>query len=125
TIEANRSFADGYGVKLRLESGASDAAVRADADRLMQVVTNLISNAVKFSPRGGEVAVAIIDRAAQVRIAVSDRGPGIPEAFKGRIFEKFAQADASDSRQKGGTGLGLSIVKQIVTWFSGQVGFEP
>jgi CheY-like chemotaxis protein len=90
----------------------------------MQVVTNLLSNAIKFSPAGGEVLVAIAARDGAMRISVRDHGPGIPDEFKPRIFEKFAQADASDARKKGGTGLGLSIVKQIVIRLDGQVGFE-
>ena len=60
-----------------------------------------------------------------MRISVRDSGPGIPVDFKSRIYEKFAQVDATDARQKGGTGLGLSIVKQIVTRLGGNVGFEP
>ena len=98
--------------------------MRADPDRLVQVVTNLLSNAIKFSPRGEEVVVAIEQRIDDVRITVRDHGIGIPEDFKPRMFEKFAQADATDARQKGGTGLGLSIVKQIVTLLGGTVGFD-
>jgi len=123
-IEANRGFAESYGVAVRLDPGSAPAFVRADPDRLVQVITNLLSNAVKFSPRHQEVVVAIEPRTEIVRIKVRDHGSGIPEDFKPRIFEKFAQADASDARQKGGTGLGLSIVKQIVTLLGGSVGFE-
>ena len=122
-IDANRGFAEGYGVRIRLDEASVAGDVRADSDRLMQVVTNLLSNAIKFSPRGSEVMVAIEARDGAMRISVRDHGPGIPEDFKPRIFEKFAQADASDARQKGGTGLGLSIVKQIVIRLEGHVGF--
>jgi PAS domain S-box-containing protein len=124
-IEANRGFADSFGARIRLLAGGIDATARADADRIIQVMTNLLSNAVKFSPAGAEIEVAIEARGDAVRVAVRDRGPGIPEDFKARIFDKFAQADASDARQKGGTGLGLNIVKQIVTQHGGSVGFEP
>ncbi|HUD89283.1 MAG TPA: ATP-binding protein, partial [Xanthobacteraceae bacterium] len=115
-IEANRGFAEGYGVRVRLEDAraAGAADVRADPDRLLQVVTNLLSNAIKFSPARDEVVVAVEKGTDMVRLTVRDRGPGIPVDFKPLIFEKFAQADAGDARQKGGTGLGLSIVKQIV-----------
>ncbi len=89
----------------------------------MQVVTNLLSNAIKFSPPGEEVLVAIETRNETARISVRDHGHGVPDEFKPRIFEKFAQADATDARQKGGTGLGLSIVKQIVTRLGGTVDF--
>ena len=121
-IEANRALAAGYGVCLRFEE-TSASEVRADPDRLMQVVTNLLSNAIKFSPRDAEVIVAIENSDENVRVTVRDHGPGIPEDFKSRIFNKFAQADGSDARQKGGTGLGLNIVKQIVTQLGGKVDF--
>jgi PAS domain S-box-containing protein len=124
-IEANRGFAAGFGVSVRLNAASEEAMVRADPDRLTQVVTNLLSNAVKFSPRGREVEVRIGQHLDNVRIAICDRGCGIPQEFGSRIFEKFAQADASDARQKGGTGLGLSIVKQIMIRLNGDVGFEP
>ncbi len=124
TIEANREFANGFGVRLRLDAGSGESDVTADSDRLTQVVTNLISNAVKFSPAGQEVIVAIQARDDAIRITVRDHGPGIPDHFKPRVFEKFAQADATDARQKGGTGLGLSIVKQIVAKLDGEVGFD-
>jgi signal transduction histidine kinase len=83
----------------------------------------LLSNAVKFSPAGQEVVVTIVRRGDVIRLTVHDHGPGIPEDFKPRIFEKFAQADTGERRQKG-SGLGLNIVKQIVTRLDGKVGFE-
>jgi PAS domain S-box-containing protein len=123
-IEANQAFAEAYGVRIRLDAASTPGETRADPDWLVQVVTNLLSNAIKFSPRGEEVLVATENRGHAVRISVRDHGQGIPEHFKPRIFEKFAQADASDARQEGGTGLGLSIVKQIVTRLGGDVGFD-
>ena len=123
-IEANRGYADGFQVRVRLDADATAGEVYADPDRLAQVITNLLSNAIKFSPPGDEVVVAINERDDTVRIAIRDHGHGIPNEFRPRIFEKFAQADAPDARQKGGTGLGLSIVKQIVTRLGGTVGFE-
>lgn len=122
-MEANRSYADSFAVQVRLGQEDGLAEVYADPDRLAQVITNLLSNAIKFSPRGGEVALAIERRAEMVRLSVRDHGPGIPAEFKPRVFEKFAQADATDARQKGGTGLGLSIVKEIVTRLGGAVSF--
>jgi signal transduction histidine kinase len=124
TIEDNRGFATGYNVRIRLDPLPAGAEVRADPDRLVQVFTNLISNAVKFSPTGAEVIVAVEQRSETVRITVRDSGLGISDEFKPHIFEKFAQADNSDARQKGGTGLGLSIVKQIIDRLGGSVGFE-
>ncbi len=123
-IEENNKFAEGYDVRLRFAPTSTPAQVRADPDRLIQVLTNLLSNAIKFSPRGGDVVVAVEERDETVHISVRDHGPGIPAEFKPRIFEKFAQADSADARQRGGTGLGLSIVKQIVTRLDGAVGFE-
>lgn len=123
-IEAIGGFSDQFGVALHLDELSVDAEVRADFDRLTQVITNLLSNAVKFSPRGGKVSVTIANIGAKVRIAVRDRGPGIPEAFKSRIFERFAQAESLDVRKNEGSGLGLSIVKQIVFKLGGDVGFE-
>jgi PAS domain S-box-containing protein len=124
TIEANRGFAEGYDVRIRLDAADAAFDVRADPDRLLQAITNLLSNAIKFSPPGEEVVVAVETRGETVRISVRDHGHGVPEEFKPHIFEKFAQADATDARQKGGTGLGLSIVKQIVDRLDGAVGFD-
>jgi len=123
-IEANCGFAESYHVRVRLDPASADVDVLADPDRLMQVVTNLLSNAIKFSPPGEEVLVAVESRPETVRISVRDHGPGVPDKFKPRIFEKFAQADGTDARRKGGTGLGLSIVKQIVDRLDGQASFE-
>jgi PAS domain S-box-containing protein len=122
-IESSRALADGHGVRLRFEESPVYEA-RSDPDRLMQVVANLLSNAIKFSPPSADVVVAIESRGEHVRITVRDHGPGIPEDFRARIFEKFAQADSSNQRQGGGTGLGLSIVKQIVLRLGGDVGFS-
>ena len=122
-IEANRAFAESFGVRVRLQPPAQRLDVQVDADRLVQVVINLLSNAAKFSPSGSDVVVAIAEQGDMVRISVRDHGPGIPEDFRPRVFEKFAQADATDARRKGGTGLGLSIVQQIVVRLGGEVGF--
>jgi PAS domain S-box-containing protein len=123
TIEANRAFAEGFGVRIRLDAASVATDVRADPDRLVQAITNLLSNAIKFSPPGEEVIVAVAAQGGTARISVQDHGRGVPPEFKPHIFEKFAQADATDARQKGGSGLGLSIVKQIVDRLDGEVGF--
>jgi PAS domain S-box-containing protein len=123
TIEANRGFAQGCDVRIRLDGASAVLNVRADPDRLAQAITNLLSNAIKFSPPSEEVVVAVEKRGDTVRISVRDHGHGVPQEFKPHIFEKFAQADATDARQKGGTGLGLSIVKEIVDRLDGAVGF--
>ncbi len=123
-IEATRGFAASYGVEILLENTSAPESAYADPDRLVQVITNLLSNAIKFSPSGHVVAVATRNMGACVRISVRDWGPGIPEAFKPQVFEKFAQADGSDARRRGGSGLGLNIVKHIVAKLGGKVFFE-
>lgn len=124
-VEANRGFAESHHVRLRVE-GSSEAIpdVRADYDRLFQVMTNLLSNAIKFSPFEAEVVIAVTNNDGMVRVSVRDHGSGIAENFKSHIFERFAQADATNTRQKGGTGLGLSIVKQIMDRLGGRASFN-
>jgi PAS domain S-box-containing protein len=127
-LEANRAYGEQLGVSFALAHPLPELWVSGDADRLTQVLTNLLSNAAKFSPPG-EAVLLSLGRAGrgQVRLSVTDHGPGIPEAFRSRIFQKFAQADASSTRQQGGTGLGLSITKAILERHGGQIGFtsEP
>jgi len=93
-----------------------------DPDRFIQVVTNLVSNALKFSPAGQDVALTLEKRGHNVRIGVRDHGPGIPTEFRPRVFDNFAQADGGAAK-KGGSGLGLSIARRIVTAMHGQIGF--
>jgi signal transduction histidine kinase len=124
TVDAIKGFAEGHNVRVRIENSGVTGDVRADADRLAQVVTNLLSNAIKFSPPDNEVVVTIEKEPDLVHIQVRDHGSGIPPDFKSRIFERFAQAEATNARRNGGTGLGLSIVKQIVDRLGGEVGFS-
>ena len=98
--------------------------VSADHKRLLQVMTNLLSNAAKFSPEGEVVEITTEEQADWLRVAVHDRGPGIPEAFRPRVFGRFNQADSTASRQKGGTGLGLAICKRMVEMMHGRIGFQ-
>ncbi|MDO9359213.1 MAG: PAS domain S-box protein [Polaromonas sp.] len=122
-LAANEGFAAQHNVKLVLLKGRHPLRVVVDPDRLIQVVTNLLSNAIKFSPPEGEVKVLMRREDGRVHVEVSDQGPGIPEEFRQRIFQKFSQADSSDTRQKGGTGLGLNISKAIVERMDGNIGF--
>ncbi len=122
-IEGVRGYVQELGVDLRLDDGAP-APVRGDSDRLIQVVTNLLSNAAKFSPAGGEVTVTVNPEARIARLSVADHGPGISEEFRSRIFGKFAQADSTDTRAKGGTGLGLAIAREIAERHGGRLWFE-
>lgn len=121
-----RAYADGLQVRLDLRAEAQPV-VSVDADRIMQVCVNLLSNAVKFSPPGGSVEMVLQERDGWARVGVVDHGPGIPPEFRDRVFERFAQADASDRRAKGGTGLGLAICRSIVDAHGGRLGFtsEP
>jgi PAS domain S-box-containing protein len=120
------SFASQAGVKLAFEAPdeARDVRAEIDRDRITQVLTNLLSNAIKFSAPGGEVLTRLERHGGTLQIAVTDHGAGIPEAFRERIFQRFAQADSADSRRKGGTGLGLSICKTIVEEHGGRIRFE-
>ncbi|GGD54277.1 ATP-binding protein [Croceicoccus pelagius] len=122
-VQDNQGYADAHGVALELVPVSPNASVIGDRDRLMQVLTNLVSNAVKFSAKGQMVRIVVTPLDRRWRIDVVDEGSGIPAEFRPRIFGKFAQADAADSRQKGGTGLGLSIVKEIVIRHGGAVSF--
>lgn len=123
-LEANGGYATQFGVTFELLSVPPGAKVVGDAGRLQQVLSNLLSNAAKFSPRGGRVTVGAERRDGELILAVRDRGPGIPLEFHSRVFDRFAQADASNTRRKGGTGLGLAICKTIVERHNGRIWFE-
>lgn len=123
-IEANRHFAAQFGVDINLCAAADEIEVNVDERRFVQVLTNLLSNGAKFSPEGGCVDVRVAARGQSVRVSVTDQGPGVPKEFQDRLFEKFAQADTSDSRLTGGTGLGLSISRSIIERLDGTIGFE-
>jgi PAS domain S-box-containing protein len=123
-IDDNTGFANGFDVAVRLDPASIKVVVGADSDLVLQVISNLLSNAVKFSPSGGEVFVKVENLGMMGRLSVCDQGPGVPDDYKPRIFEKFIQVDAADDRKKGGTGLGLSIVKQIMLHLGGEVGLE-
>ncbi|MDR9499514.1 MAG: response regulator, partial [Hydrogenovibrio sp.] len=106
------------------ERDVAQAEVQVDSHRLQQVLANLMSNAIKFSPKDGMVRIQVRPAFDKVLVSVTDEGPGIPEAFRDRIFEKFSQADASDTRKQSGTGLGLAITRELVERMQGQIGFE-
>lgn len=122
--QQDAAYALRHGVTLIFDDVPSDIVVETDPHRFGQVMDNLISNATKFSQKGGQVRIAAKLTGNTVRISVADQGPGIPAAFRESIFKKFAQADSSDARQKGGTGLGLSIAKAIVEQLGGEIGYE-
>ena len=121
---ANQSYADQYGVPFSIELGECETCyITADENRLMQVLSNLISNAIKYSPENGTVQVTAQCMTNKARISITDQGEGIPIEFRKHIFSHFSQADSSDTREKGGTGLGLAISKEIIERQGGNIGF--
>ncbi len=124
-IEENSAYGKKHGVKFLLGDIPEDCTLLADTNRLMQVLANLLSNAAKFSKRGGKVIVAATQMKNEiVRLEVSDDGMGIPDKFRNQIFEKFSQGDASITRSQEGTGLGLNISKKLVEAMGGEIGFQ-
>ena len=124
-VRANESLAREAGVALRVAAPAGALRVAADADRITQLVTNLVANALKHSERGGAIDVTVERRGDAGRVSVRDRGPGVPADFQPRLFQQFSQAPSPDGRQRGGTGLGLAICKAIAERMKGRIGFEP
>lgn len=120
SLEAHTVQADSAGVEL-VRGGDRAAFVRGDAQILIEAVSNLVANAIAYSPRGSRVGVGVRVDEDAVEIAVSDRGIGISEADRDRIFERFYRADDARSRRTGGTGLGLSIVKHATQRHGGEV----
>jgi PAS domain S-box-containing protein len=120
----NKAFAERFKVRFEWRGEVPERTVFADRKRLQQVMTNLLSNAAKFSPEGGLVEITTEEAGANVRLAIHDRGAGVPEGFRGRMFGRFTQADATATRQKGGSGLGLAICKRLVELMHGRIGFD-
>jgi PAS domain S-box-containing protein len=123
TLSGVTAMAAEGGIKLVSEITV-DEHLACDRDRVVQVLTNLVSNAIKFSPRDSTVTVSVERVEQQVRFTVLDLGHGIPDDQKPRLFGLFQQLDGSDSRPKGGTGLGLAISKAIVEEHGGQIGVD-
>jgi PAS domain S-box-containing protein len=119
-IDTMRTAADAKGVKIE-EAVENVGLVSCDAERMEQVVWNLVSNAIKFTPRGGRVSVGLASAASRVRLWVADTGMGIEPAFLPFVFERFRQADGSTTRRYGGLGLGLAIVRHLVELHGGSV----
>jgi PAS domain S-box-containing protein len=122
TREAVQAFAAER--QVAVETAATTVTVQGDGGRLVQVLVNLVSNAVKFSPSGAAVRVTVGETNGRVRTSVIDRGRGIPASHRSVIFERFRQVESSDARDKGGTGLGLAICKAIVEQHGGEIGVE-
>jgi two-component system phosphate regulon sensor histidine kinase PhoR len=123
SVERLRLFGDRHGVRFRVEAPGVSPAVRGDADRLGQVFINLLHNAVKFSPNGGEVTVGIRATGGEIVASVADHGIGIPEADRDRVFERFYKVDRARGRGAG-TGLGLAIARHVVESHGGRMWLE-
>ncbi|WP_337879268.1 PAS domain S-box protein [Rheinheimera sp.] len=123
-LELNRMLAQEKQIRLEFAAGNSELRSVLDAKRFIQVLSNFLSNAIKFSPVGALVTVQLDAAGEQARISVTDRGPGIAPEFHQRLFKRFSQADSSDSRHSSGTGLGLAISKELVESMGGQIGFS-
>ena len=124
-VAANESLAQEARVSLRLAAPPGPVLVSAIADRVTQLVTNLVGNALKHSAPGDVVEISIERRNGCARVSVRDHGPGVPAGFEPQLFQQFSQAQASDGRRREGTGLGLAICKAIAEQMQGRVGFEP
>ena len=122
-VETTSSYADQHGVGFVTEGDVGQARVRVDPDRLIQVFSNVLTNAIRFSPPDGVITVTTGREDDLLRVAVADQGPGIPEDFRDHVFEKFARADDPDWRHRSGTGLGMSISKAIVEELGGDISF--
>jgi PAS domain S-box-containing protein len=120
-IDAIRPAAEAKEIEIRTHFDAPGVIVRADVERLQQVFWNLLANAVKFTPARGTVDVHMRQEDSLAEIRIEDSGPGIPEDFLPRIFERFSQADGSSTRKHGGLGLGLAIVRHLVELHGGTV----
>jgi len=124
TAERLRLFAERQGLRIELDLPDRVPPVRGDEDRLGQVLVNLLHNAVKFSPNGGEIVVGVRNQDGEVRVWVRDPGIGVRPADLTRIFERFYKADRARVRGRGGTGLGLSISRHVVESHGGRIWAE-
>ncbi len=122
-VASMQSYADQFDVTIENHTLLQNATINVDENRLVQVMTNLMSNAIKFSDPNEKVRVIAEDHQGALRITISDNGSGIPDDAKPTIFDKFTQADSSDVRRTGGTGLGLSITKNMVEHMQGSIHF--
>ena len=120
-VESLRPGAEAKGVALQLNAEAAAVMIRGDAERLQQIIWNLVSNSIKFTPPGGRVSVALTADGAHAHVAVRDTGIGIASDFLPHVFERFRQADSSSTRSHAGLGLGLAIVHNLVALHGGSI----
>jgi len=123
-VRLNQPFADQYRVRFDLGELVQGARIRADSERLIQALTNVMTNAAKFSPVNGEVRISMSAGDHGYRIEIDDDGPGIPADFQHRVFDKFSRARSKHSAPHEGAGLGLRLAQQLVQRMDGEIGFE-
>ena len=124
SIESVKQAASEGDIKLNVELSESLASVKGDREKLTQVVINLLNNAIKFTPRSGEISIKARELNGQVEVKVSDTGIGIPPEDLDSVFDKFYQVDSTLTREAGGTGLGLAICKGIIEAHNGRIWAE-
>ncbi|MDQ3814686.1 MAG: cell wall metabolism sensor histidine kinase WalK, partial [Armatimonadota bacterium] len=121
-LQAQRSYTDKHELKIRTHGEIPK--ILSDEDKFDQMLTNLVSNAIKYSPAGGDVIIEFNSDDSMITVAVRDQGIGIPPDKLGRVFEKFERIDTADTRQAGGTGIGLFLVKHLVEHHAGKIWVE-
>jgi PAS domain S-box-containing protein len=120
-VDGVRPAADARSIHLRTALDSRTSPISGDPDRLRQIIWNLLTNAIKFTPEGGRVEVGLERTNSHVEVTISDTGQGIAPEFLPHVFERFSQSDSSSTRRHGGLGLGLSIVRQLVELHGGTV----
>jgi signal transduction histidine kinase len=123
TIRLDRQYAE-KGVRLEIDIPSDLAEIMADADRLSQVLFNLVGNALQYTPAGGQVTVAVRRQGGEVQVSVKDTGIGIAAEHLPHVFDRFYRADLSRARVSGGSGIGLTIAKHLVEAHGGRIWAE-
>ncbi len=123
-LEQIAHYADSMHIHFALVTRSQSAWVVADSNRTLQILANLLSNSIKFSPLDGLVEIRVMGSEKFWRVEIQDQGQGIPYEFRERVFARFAQAEGGDNRRQAGAGLGLSISKDLVELMAGEIGFE-
>lgn len=124
SVDGMRTFAEQYHVLLNLKKYDGETFVYVDEDRLNHCITNLISNAVKYTPKFSEVEITIEKKDSVAQILIKDNGPGIDPSFQPRLFHRFAQGTPPKDKLVGGSGLGLSITKGFIEAMKGKIFFH-
>ena len=123
-VSDNQTYAKEYNTNIVIGSKIEDVRIYVDAHRFIQALTNLLSNAAKFTRENTDVTVDVFTEGREILIKVNDQGEGIPDSFKDKLFQRFTQVDSSTTRKVGGTGLGLYITKKLVEIMQGSITFE-